>query len=41
MMTSVLDTQEATVAQTVTHIPVIYVVTHLTNNQEMAEQKPF
>ena len=41
MMTSVLDTQAATAAQTVTDIPVFSTVTQPTNNQEMAEQKSF
>ena len=41
MMTSMLDTQEATATQIVTHILVIAAVTYPTNNQEMVEQNPF
>ena len=41
MMTSVLDTQAATTAHTVTNILVIAAVTHPTDNQEMDEQNPF
>ena len=41
MMTSMLDTQAATTAQIVTHIPLIATITQPTDNQEMAEQNPF
>ena len=41
MMTSVMDTQAATAAQTVTDISVIAAVTHPTDNQEMVEKIPF
>ena len=41
MMTSVLNTQAVTTTVTATDIPVIDAVSHPSDNQEIAEQKPF
>ena len=41
MMTSVLNTLAVTVVVTVTDIPVIAAVSQPSDNQEIAEQKPF
>ena len=41
MMTSVLNTQEATTTETITDILVIVAVSQPSDNQEIAEKKPF
>ena len=41
MMTSVLDTQETTAAQNVTHILLIVAVTQPTDNQDIDDKNPF
>ena len=41
MMTSVMNTKEVIASMTVTDIPVIAVVSQPSDNQEIAEQKPF